>query len=136
VIRRTRQRETVLEIVRSTMDHPTADWVYRRARRRIPRISLGTVYRNLKQLVDAGLIREIHSGGESIRFDGNTGPHHHARCVRCGRVSDIDIPLDTRREQEVARALDFHVLGHHVEVQGLCAECRPGPADRPTSLPS
>ncbi len=124
-MRNTRQREVVLEAVRSTMDHPTADWVHRRARRRVPRISLGTVYRNLKRLAEDGLIREIHAGGQSVRFDGNTGPHHHVRCVRCGRVSDLAVALDTRREQRAARALDFEVLGHHVEVQGVCRDCRP-----------
>ena len=124
-MRNTRQREVVLEAVRSTMDHPTADWVHRRARRRVPRISLGTVYRNLKRLAEAGLIREIHAGGHSVRFDGNTGPHHHVRCVRCGRVNDLEVDLDTRREQRAARALDFEVLGHHVEIQGVCRDCRP-----------
>ena len=124
-MRNTRQREVVLEAVRSTMDHPTADWVHRRARRRVPRISLGTVYRNLKLLAEAGLIREIHAGGQSVRFDGNTGPHHHVRCVRCGRVNDLEVALDTRREQRAARDLDFEVLGHHVEIQGVCRDCRP-----------
>lgn len=133
MIRNTRQREVVLQLIRSTMDHPTAEWVYRRARRRLPRISLGTVYRNLKQLAEAGMIREIQAGGQALRFDGNTGPHHHVRCLGCGRIEDLDVPLDTRREQEAARALDFQVLAHHVEVQGLCPACRPGPADRPTS---
>jgi len=120
--------------VRSTMEHPTAEWVYRRARRRLPNISLGTVYRNLKQLAEAGLIREIQAGGQALRFDGNLGPHHHVRCVGCGRVNDLAVPLDTRREQAAARAMDFQVLGHHVEVQGLCPACRSRPADR--SLPS
>jgi Fur family ferric uptake transcriptional regulator len=129
-MRHTRQREVVLEVVRATMEHPTAEWVYRRARRRIRRISLGTVYRNLKQLAGAGLIREIQAGGQALRFDGNVGPHHHVRCVGCGRVNDLVVPLDTRREQAAARAMDFQVLGHHVEVQGLCPACRPGPADR------
>jgi len=133
VVRHTRQRELILQVVRSTMDHPTADWVYRRARGHLPRISLGTVYRNLRQLAEAGLIREIQAGGQALRYDGNTGPHHHVRCVGCGRVNDLVVPLDTRREQAAARALDFQVLGHHVEVQGLCPACRPGPADRPTS---
>jgi Fe2+ or Zn2+ uptake regulation protein len=133
-MRHTRQREVVLEVVRSTMEHPTAEWVYRRARRRIPRISLGTVYRNLKQLAEAGFIREIQAGGQALRFDGNTGPHHHVRCVGCGRVNDLVVPLDTRREQAAARAMDFQVLGHQVEVQGLCRACRPGRADR--SMPS
>ena len=129
-MRHTRQREVVLDLVRNTMEHPTVAWVYGRARRRLPRISLGTVYRNLKQLAAAGMIREIHAGGLEVRFDGNLGPHHHARCTACGRVEDLTIPFDTRREQIAARALDFHVVAHHVEVQGLCAACRPRPFPR------
>ncbi len=121
--RRTRQREIVLELVRSTMDHPTADWVYRQARRRLARISLGTVYRNLKRLADEGLIREIHAGGQGTRFDGNTGDHHHVRCVACGRVNDLPLSVDTRREEAAARALNYRILGHHVEIHGLCPQC-------------
>jgi len=122
-VRRTRQREIVLELVRSTMDHPTADWVYRQARRRLPRISLGTVYRNLKRLAEEGLIREVHEGTQGTRFDGNTGEHHHVRCVACGRVNDLPLSVDTRREEAAARALNYRILGHHVEIQGLCPQC-------------
>jgi Fe2+ or Zn2+ uptake regulation protein len=121
--RRTRQREIVLELVRSTMDHPTADWVYRQARRRLPRISLGTVYRNLKRLAEEGLIREMHAGAQGTRFDGNTGDHHHVRCVACGRVNDLPLSVDTRREQAAARALNYRILGHHVEIHALCPQC-------------
>lgn len=124
--RRTRQREVVLEAVRSTMDHPTAEWVYRQARRRLPRISLGTVYRNLKQLAELGLIGEIHAGGHPARFDGNTGRHYHIRCLRCGRVNDLPLSVDTRLEEEAARAMNYEILGHQVEIQGLCPLCRGG----------
>jgi Fur family ferric uptake transcriptional regulator len=126
--RRTRQREVVLSVVRSTMDHPGADWVYRQARRRLPRISLGTVYRNLKRLAAEGLIHEIHSGAEGTRFDGNTGQHHHVRCLGCGRINDLPLTVDTRREQEAARALNYRILGHHVEIEGLCPQCQDDPA--------
>jgi len=123
-LRQSRQRDVVLAAVRSTMDHPTADWVFKEARRRLPRISLGTVYRNLKQLVGAGLIREIHSGGQQARFDGNTGRHYHIRCVGCGRVNDLPMSIDLRLEQEAGRAMNYRILGHEVEVHGLCALCQ------------
>jgi Fur family ferric uptake transcriptional regulator len=106
------------------MDHPGADWVYRQARRRLPRISLGTVYRNLKRLAAEGLIREIHSGGQGARFDGNTGQHHHVRCLGCGRVNDLPLSVDTGREEAAARALNYRILGHHVEIEGLCPQCQ------------
>jgi Fur family ferric uptake transcriptional regulator len=106
------------------MDHPTAEWVFRRARKRLPRISLGTVYRNLKALAGQGLIREIHAGDQPARFDGNTGHHHHVRCLACGRVNDLPLSIDVRREEAAARALNYRVLGHQVEVQGLCPGCQ------------
>jgi len=106
------------------MDHPTADWVHRQARRRLPRISLATVYRNLKRLAAEGLIREMHAGGQGTRFDGNTGEHHHVRCLGCGRVNDLPLSVDTRREEAAARALNFRVLGQQVEIQGLCPQCQ------------
>jgi Fur family ferric uptake transcriptional regulator len=121
--RQSRQRELVLEVVRSTMDHPTADWVYRQARRRLPRISLATVYRNLKQLAGEGLIREVHSSGQS-RFDGNTGRHYHIRCLACGRVADLPLSVDTRLEEQAGQATNYRILGHEVEVHGLCPLCQ------------
>lgn len=122
--RQTRQRELILDIVRSTMDHPTAEWVYRQARRRLPRISLATVYRNLKELADEGAIREMYSGGEPARFDANTGRHYHIRCVSCGRVNDLPISVDRRLEEEAGRAMNYRILGHEVEVLGVCPGCQ------------
>jgi Fe2+ or Zn2+ uptake regulation protein len=127
--RQTRQRDLVLEVVRSTMDHPTAGWVHRQARRRLPSISLATVYRNLKQLSDEGLIREIHSGGHPARFDANTGRHYHIRCLGCGRVNDLPVSVDTRIEEQAGRAMSYQVLGHHVEVVGLCPLCQAASQD-------
>jgi Fe2+ or Zn2+ uptake regulation protein len=122
--RKSRQRDVVLAVVRSTMDHPTAEWVYRQARRTLPRIGLGTVYRNLKTLADEGVIREIHTGGHSARFDGNTGRHYHIRCLGCGRVNDLPMSVDTRLEEEAGRAMNYRILGHQVEIHGLCPLCQ------------
>ena len=121
--RQTRQREVVLEVVRSTMDHPTADWVYRQARRRLPRISLATVYRNLRRLAEEGLIREVHSAGQS-RFDCNTGRHYHIRCVNCGRMGDLPLSVDEGLEREAGRATNYRIVGHDVEIQGVCPACQ------------
>jgi Fur family ferric uptake transcriptional regulator len=123
-VRATRQREVVLQAVRSTMDHPTADWVYRQARRRLPRISLGTVYRNLKKLAEEGLIREIQIAGHTTRFDANTGRHYHIRCLHCGRVNDLPISVDRRVEEEAGRAMNYQVVSHQVEVLGVCPLCQ------------
>jgi Fur family ferric uptake transcriptional regulator len=87
------------------MEHPTAEWVHRAARRKQPKIGLATVYRNLKQLAQAGLIRETFTGGQPARFDGNTGHHYHIRCVACGRVNDLPMSIDQRLEEKAARAV-------------------------------
>jgi Fur family ferric uptake transcriptional regulator len=123
-LRQSRQRDLVLEVVRSTMDHPTAGWIHGQARRRLPRLSLATVYRNLKQLAAEGLVREIHAGGHPARFDGNTGRHYHIRCLGCGRVNDLPMSVDARIEEAAGRAMSYRVLGHHVEVVGLCPLCQ------------
>lgn len=114
----------ILDAVRSTMEHPTAEWVFEQARRRLPRIGLGTVYRNLKRLAEEGVIREIHSGGQSARFDANTGRHYHIRCLGCGRVNDLPVSVDARIEEEAGRAMSYRILGHSVEVLGLCPLCQ------------
>ena len=119
----------VLEIVQSTMDHPTAAWVHRQARRRLPRISLATVYRNLKRLAEQGLIREIQAAGSASRFDGNTGRHYHVRCLGCGRVNDLPMSVDLRLEERAGRTINYRILGHQVEFLGLCPLCQPGQAN-------
>jgi Fur family ferric uptake transcriptional regulator len=123
-VRHSRQRDVVLAVVRSTMEHPTAEWVHREARRRLPGIGLGTVYRNLRQLAEAGLIREIHSGAHPARFDGNTGRHYHIRCLGCDRVNDLPMSIDLELEKKAGRAMNYRILGHDVEIHGLCPSCQ------------
>jgi Fe2+ or Zn2+ uptake regulation protein len=121
--RRSRQREVILEAVRSTLEHPTAEWVFAQARRRLPRLGLGTVYRNLKRLAEQGHIRELHRDGAAARYDGNTGHHYHLRCLRCGRLTDLPVSVDCSIEEKAARATGYLILGHEVDVQGVCPAC-------------
>jgi len=129
--RHTRQREVILAIVRGTMDHPTAEWVQKQARQRLPHIGLATVYRNLKELAAEGAIRELHTSGESVRFDGNTGDHYHIRCITCGRVRDLPLSVDRRVEEEAGRSINYRILGHQVEVLGVCPGCDTDASLRP-----
>ena len=130
------QRAVVLSVVRSTLEHPTAAWVHAQARRKLPRIGLGTVYRNLERLAAEGLIREIRGLPGPTRFDGKVERHYHIRCLGCGRVNDLPIGVTRRLEREAARATDFVILGHEVEVQGLCPGCHDeAAAPRPHSQP-
>src|SRR5688500_2570446 len=86
-LRLTGPRRVVLEVVRGTDSHPTAERVHEMVRRRLPRVSLGTVYRNLRLLVETGLVKELP--GPHARFDGNATDHHHFTCTECGRIVDV-----------------------------------------------
>ena len=120
----TRRCQVILEELRSVSSHATADEVYEMVRRRLPRISLGTVYRNLETLSKSGVIRELELGGAQKRFDGNPEYHYHMRCTNCGRLDDIpSVPIpdieDTFRE-----ACDYQITGHQLVLTGLCPDCK------------
>jgi len=123
-IRKSKQKEAILRVLRSTTSHPTAEWVYERVKQEIPGLSLGTVYRNLKLLKENGNIMELGFTGEQGRFDGNTQHHDHFRCEKCGRVFDLDDLVEASIEEKVARKLGARVTGHRLEITGICRECR------------
>ena len=87
--RMTRQRMVILEELKKVRTHPTADELYAMVRARLPRISLGTVYRNLDFLAETGEILKLEAAGSIRRFDGDIRPHQHIRCTNCGRVGDV-----------------------------------------------
>jgi Fe2+ or Zn2+ uptake regulation protein len=109
-------------VVRSTEGHPTAEWIHAAVRRRCPRVSLGTVYRNLRLLGRLGLIEEIKAGPRS-RFDARLDRHHHFTCSICGAIFDLDEPIDTQLEARVAARTGFRVSHHRIEFFGWCARC-------------
>ena len=124
-MRLTSQRQVILEELRKVKSHPTANDVYDMVRKRLPRIGLGTVYRNLDLLAEKGIIRKLEVGGDQKRFDGDTSPHYHIRCVECNRVDDIFIEQSGELEQSAASCCDYKILGHHVEFSGICSRCMP-----------
>ncbi|AAS97566.1 transcriptional repressor [Nitratidesulfovibrio vulgaris] len=120
--RMTKQRMVILEELRKVDTHPTADEIYAMVRSRIPRISLGTVYRNLDLLAESGEILRLEAAGTQKRFDGNTMHHQHVRCIRCGRVGDVMHPLDVPQPERAA-AKGFTILTARVEFEGICDHC-------------
>lgn len=127
-VRLTPRRRAVLDVLARTDSHPDARWVYERAQERMPGISLATVYRALQALREAGLILEFPQPAGASRFDANTSAHHHLTCVRCGRITDVILPLGPLR-QEVQRLADFAtVTSERLEFFGLCRRCD---GDRP-----
>ena len=122
--RSTRQRQVILEELQKLQSHPTAVALYEIVRRRIAKISLGTVYRNLELLARTGVIRKLEFAGAEARFDADVTRHDHLRCVRCGRVDDIHGPPLDLAGGNVNDFTDYQVLGHRVEVFGICPQCR------------
>lgn len=118
-----RQKEVIYDLVASTMTHPTADWVYQKARRKMPRISLGTVYRNLKTLSNEGRLLEITTSRGPSRYDANISRHSHLKCLRCDVLVDVpetDIDFVPRSSQ----TRRFKVFEYRVEFLGLCPDCQ------------
>ena len=122
-MRMTRQKKVILDIVRRAHHHPTAQDVFEEARKIIASISLATVYRNLEQLSEAGLIRKVVLSDQVARYDCNTGAHYHIRCIGCGRVDDLPFAFHDDLEERIARSVGYVILDHHLEVRGLCPAC-------------
>ena len=120
----THQRQVILDEVRKVNIHPTADEVYELVRKRLPRISLGTVYRNLEILSAQGLIRRIGPPSQQMRFDGVTRDHYHVRCVSCGRVEDAPMISVGDLEDAVRNQSNYTITGHTLEFLGICPECK------------
>lgn len=123
--RNSKQRTIILMVLKSANHHPTADWIYEQARKIIPNISLGTVYRNLKLLKEEGVILELDFAGTVSRFDGNTKDHQHFRCEQCGQVFDVDEPLQKGIDKKVAKQIGGQVFNHLLEFRGVCKDCQP-----------
>lgn len=122
----THQRAEIFRTVVSTEEHPDVLFVYRRLKKRIPTISLDTVYRNLKLLAEHRLISIVGMSQENLRFDGNMGPHHHFTCVKCGLISDfVSESIADLEAPSEAKAFGTP-LSLHVEVKGICAACQEG----------
>lgn len=121
-----RQRAAILSFLQSRKDHPTAELVYSNVKEEFPKISLGTVYRNLNQLAKAGIIAKHSFGVLGIdHFDYNISPHFHFVCNRCHAV--IDLPMACHDfpeiEAEASKGFDGLIQGHRLYFCGICKNC-------------
>ena len=114
------QREKIYECVCGTTEHPTAQMVYDWLHAEMPKLSLGTVYRNLHQMAEEGRLLELD--GPVARFDAQLRPHTHARCAVCGCVADVDLPYDAALDRAVEQE-GWNVSGHSLIFMGICPAC-------------
>ncbi len=124
MLKNSKQREAVLEYLKGRTDHPTAEQIYDAVKKDFPRISLGTVYRNLSVLSEQHLIQKIVcENGDSYRFDYNMMPHSHFSCTKCGKILDFQAFDRSTEVQELEEKLHVRVSDEKTVYYGLCAEC-------------
>jgi Fur family transcriptional regulator, peroxide stress response regulator len=120
----TQQRDLILLILKVTHAHPTADRIYEETRKKIPRISKGTVYRNLAILAEKDEIKEPYPSGTINRYEVKQPFHYHFRYERCGKVEDVNIPLSQELNHKEREATGYQVTYHQLEFLGFCKDCQ------------
>ena len=124
IVRRSKKRDAMLRLMQDTDCHPSADWVYRQLKPEFPDLSLGTVYRNLNQLREEGLLRQVGVVNGQERFDADIHDHGHFVCGGCGAVIDVpDYTPGADALQDLSREHGFTVEGHEFYLRGRCAAC-------------
>ncbi len=130
MVRQTKQRMAVVEVLQTARSHPDAAWIHAQVRERLPNVSLGTVYRTLDALVRDGVVMTLERAGQATRYDYKRAGemHHHVVCRQCGAIFDIDaaqIPLPPSQ----ALPPHFRVTEVRLEFMGICSNCQTGPAN-------
>ncbi|MDY7041326.1 MAG: transcriptional repressor [Chloroflexota bacterium] len=121
----TLQRMLILEVIREGGGHLDADEIYRRARRKLPRLSLSTVYRTINVLKETGVIEELHLGEEHHHYElRGKRAHHHLICQDCGKVIEFECPFSEQLVRDLDEKYDFEITGIRLDLAGRCAECR------------
>lgn len=121
----TSQRVVIHRLLRELDRHVTAEEVLRRASEQLPGMSLPTVYATLDLLTELGEARRVSVGGP-VLYDPRVADHAHVRCRECGRVEDLDVPLDAVAALRAARAVGYSAESAELVVEGRCAECAAG----------
>jgi Fe2+ or Zn2+ uptake regulation protein len=123
-IRVTNQRTLILEILEKEKRHLDAGEIYKRVSRRLPRISLATVYRNLNTLKNLGLIKEVRFDEQHLHYElKETKEHYHMVCLGCGQVTEFDFPLTACLKKNVTQLKDIKIKGTQVNISGYCSKC-------------
>ena len=123
-MRMTSQREIILKELQDSHQHLSADELYERVKKIMPRISLATVYRNLETLSEAGIIGKLEISGRQKRFDYDVSDHDHIYCVQCHRVDNIKLDRNSVQPPSAASSKGYTIAGFRVEFAGLCPACR------------
>ena len=123
-LRMTNQREVILRELKASKKHLTADELYERVKKDMPRISLATVYRNLEILSEAGMIKKLEISGRQKRFDYDTREHDHIYCIQCHRVDNLTLEHESIDKDVLEKVSNYSITGYRLEFAGICPKCR------------
>ena len=122
-IKLTPQRLEIFKAISKAKDHPSAEALYEKLKKRMPTISLDTIYRTLNTFEKLGLIKKVHLLNDQARFDPDTGSHHHFICVKCKKIIDFKWPdFDSARPPEQVGGFG-KILEQQAELRGICRKC-------------
>ncbi len=119
-----KQRDSILKTLQENVVHPTADFIYAKAKEENPNISLATVYRNLNQLAENGDIKKISGLDNMTHFDHNTHKHFHFICTKCGKIFDVPYNIAPELGNRLAEQTGLTAETYDISFQGLCSDCR------------
>lgn len=127
--RYSKQREIMLNVLKSRKDHPTAQMLYEEVKKQLPQIGIATVYRNIADLVEEGIITKIKTKNDGLdRFDANVEPHYHFECVECNNIYDIypDVHIYYELSDNIKtmiRKIGAEVTDTDIMIRGICRKC-------------
>ena len=124
VERNTIQRSLTLKAVKKLKNHPTVEEIYEEVAKKHPTISKGTVYRNLRELAENGDLYDVEVPGGASHFDHNCHEHYHARCIKCGKVIDVDLPYMYDLIDRIGDKQNFKFTGYDLVFKGVCEQCQ------------
>lgn len=119
------QKQAILDAL-GRLCHPTAQEILEEIKKQYPRISKGTVYRNLNLLEEDDIVKRLFFPGSSDRFDVDARQHNHILCVRCGRIFDLEPDSMDNIDRQIEQETGFTIIKHDITFQGACPECNRG----------
>ena len=132
-VRKSKKRDAILDCIRQTKSHPTAEWVWQQLKPTYPDLSLGTVYRNMAIFQEEGVIQSIGVVDGLARYDANTVPHTHFICTRCGQVSDLEQIVLPDSVLTRMTETGYQIFSYQLQFTGVCCRCRQEAQAQPTN---
>lgn len=123
--RMTNQRQVILDyVVGASLAHPTAEHIFQAVRKKLPRISFGTVYRNLLVLEQLGMIAPLYYSKECMRYDGMADNHYHFVCRHCDKVENVSMDEMLELDKQISRRHGVSAAYHRLFFYGACKDCQ------------